>query len=386
MAAGFIITDSVEASYIAAGVLPQLGGPFDVPLVIQDRMFYADGTLAYPDQPFAGGCTPWPGGPSTLPEFFGDCMLVNGKTWPFLDVDPARYRLRFLNGCNSRFLDLSLNTAPPAPFTIIGTEGGFLPSAVARRNLLMGPAERFDVIFDFTPFAGRTITLTNKGAKKPFPKGTPPRPGIDGIVMQFRIRATAIHSPEITAPLPASLNSAPTPFSKQGEAVTTRGVLLFEGVDAYGRIQPMLGQVTGTPESGLTAVPMMWTNAVTESPLAGDIEIWEIYNTTMDSHPIHIHEILFSVLDRQPISFDKKAAMAVCGAELPTIPIGLKGKARPSEPYERGFKDTVIAYPDEVTRIVADFSGAHSGRFVWHCHILEHEDHEMMRPYNIIIP
>jgi spore coat protein A len=386
LAAGFLITDGVEAGYIAQGVLPTLGGPFDVPLIIQDRMFYPDGRLAYPDQPFAGaaGCAPWPGGPSTLPEFFGDCMVVNGKTWPVLDVEPAKYRLRFLNGCNSRFLDLAIQPSSASSFTIIGTEGGLLPSAVVRGNLLMGPAERFDVIFDFSRFAGQTLVLTNKGAKKPFPKGTPPRPGVDGVVLQFRVRRRATIPAQITRGVPPILNATPTPLSKAAQAAGTRRVLLFEGVDPFGRIQPLLGHVMGTPPAALSAMPMMWSDPISENPAAGSVEIWEIYNTTMDSHPVHIHEILFGVLNRQPISFDKKAAMAVCGMPMAGFPIALKGKARSSEAYEQGFKDTVIAYPGEVTRIVADFTGAKPGRFVWHCHILEHEDHEMMRPYDVI--
>jgi spore coat protein A len=386
LAGAFLITDAVEADYIDRGILPSFGGHFDIPLVIQDRMFYPDGSLAYPDQPFVNeaGCTNWSGGPSTLPEFFGDCMLVNGKTWPFLEVEPATYRLRFLNGCNSRFLDLEIKSSPPREFKIIGTEGGFLPAPVAAGNLLMGPAERFDVLFDFAPFAGKTLTLTNKGAKKPFPKGTPPRPGVDGIVMQFRVNPTISRSPEITTPLPNVLNPAPAPASRVTGGTTVRRVLLFEGVDEFGRIQPMLGQVTGTVFGDLTAMPLMWDDPVTETPRAGAVEIWEIYNTTMDAHPIHLHEILFSVLNRQPISFDHKSVMSTCVSTIPPFPVRLKGNARPSELYERGFKDTVITYPGEVTRIAADFTTANPGRFVWHCHILEHEDHEMMRPYDIV--
>jgi len=175
MAGAFLITDDNEKAMIQQHVLPTTRGPFDVPLVIQDRMFYADGSWAYPDQPAANQCTSWPGGSSTLAEFFGDCMIVNGKTWPVLDVEPAKYRLRFLNGCNSRFLDLAMD--PGGRFEVIGTEGGFLQAPVSRNGLLMGPAERFDVLFDFTSFAGKTVTLTNMGGKKPYPDGTSARCG-----------------------------------------------------------------------------------------------------------------------------------------------------------------------------------------------------------------
>jgi spore coat protein A len=383
MAGGFIVTDDTEAMLVKQGVLPTVGGRFDVPLVIQDRMFYADGSWAYPDQPPANRCTPWPGGPSTLAEFFGDCMIVNGKTWPVLDVEPAKYRFRFLNGCNSRFLDLAVDLG--GRLQVIGTEGGFLPAPVARDSLLMGPAERFDVIFDFAPFSGKTVKLINKGGKKPYPGGSAPRPDIDGTIMQFRVKSSMTGAAEITASLPAKINLNPSPLSKRDQAVATRRVLLFEGMDEFGRALPVLGQVVGDPAAGFTALPLMWNDPVTERPKTGTVEIWEIYNTTPDAHPVHLHELLFSVLDRQPIRFDKSDAMSACNTPMKTFPIQLEGQARPSELYERGFKDTVIAYPGEVTRIVPDFTATKPGRFVWHCHILEHEDHEMMRPYEIIV-
>jgi spore coat protein A len=383
MAAGFLVTDDIEGKYIAQHILPTLGGSFDVPLVIQDRMFYVDGSLAYPDQPAEANCGPWPGGPSTLTEFFGECMLVNGKTWPVFDVEPAKYRVRFLNGCNSRFLDLGMDIGSEK-FIIIGTEGGFLPSPVSRNGLFLGPAERFDVIFDFMPFAGKTLTLTNKGGKKPFPSGSAPKPETDGMIMQFRVKPSLTIAAEITTALPSRINLSATPFEKRGQVATTRRVLLFEGLDKFGRTRPLLGQVMGTPASGLSALPMTWSDPVTENPKAGTIEIWEIYNTTMDAHPIHLHEVLFSVLDRQPISFDKQSTMPACNIPLKAFPLNLAGTARPSELYERGLKDTAIAYPGEVTRIIPDFTAAKPGRFAWHCHILEHEDHEMMRPYDVI--
>jgi transposase len=119
---------------------------------------------------------------------------------------------------------------------------------------------------------------------------------------------------------------------------------------------------------------------VTEKPTAGTVEVWEIFNTTADSHPIHIHEVLFRVLNRQPIAFDQKLIAAICNMPLPTFPITLGGTPTAAVGYETGFKDTVLSPPGQVTRVVGDFRNAQSGRFVWHCHILEHEDHEMMRP------
>lgn len=390
-AGGYIITDDVEQGYIGAGQLPPFPG---IPLVIQDRMFYPDGRLAYPDLDAvtAGliaqkGCTPWPVTDiSTRPEYFGDVIVVNGKAWPYLDVEPAVYRFRFLNGCTSRVLDLSFQPPQPPKFAIIGTEGGFLPGpSDVRPNLVIGGAERFDVLIDFTNHAGKTLTLINKGAKKPFPGGTPPNPQSDALVMQFRVAASTSRTLN-APPLRWNLN---TPAAS---GTTTRRVLLYEGVDTFGRIQPLLGAVTGA--GPFTAQPMRWdetVHPVTEKPKTGTVEIWEIFNTTADSHPIHIHEVLFRVDSRQPIAFDPKLAAGVAAAVcnpppgLPSsFPITVTGALTPAVGYETGFKDTVLCPPGQVTRIVVDFHGAKPGRFVWHCHILEHEEHEMMRPYDII--
>jgi spore coat protein A len=385
-AGGYIITDTVEQGYISAGQLPGLG----IPLVIQDRMFYPDGRLAYPDLDAVAagliaqkGCTPWPvPDVSTRPEYFGDVIVVNGVAWPYLTVEPKIYRFRFLNGCNSRVLDLSFEPPQPPVFEIIGTEGGFLPGpSDVRPNLVIGGAERFDVLIDFRNYAGKTLTLSNKGAKKPFPRGTPPNPQSDALVMQFRVSLGPIGQP--LAPPPARWNPNTPPASG-----TTRRVLLYEGVDQFGRIRPLLGTVTG---AGPTFVGQakFWDDPVTEKPTAGTVEVWEIFNTTADSHPIHIHEGLFRVLNRQPIAFDPKLAAEVCAVppmppSPPSFPITVGGTPIAAVGYETGFKDTALNPPGMVTRVVVDFSDATPGRFVWHCHILEHEDHEMMRPYDVV--
>jgi FtsP/CotA-like multicopper oxidase with cupredoxin domain len=157
---------------------------------------------------------------------------------------------------------------------------------------------------------------------------------------------------------------------------------LYEGVDQYGRIRPSLGTVTGAGPAFLGQA-LFWENDVTENPSAGAVEVWEIFNTTADSHPIHIHEVLFRVLNRQPIAFDRKLAAEVCNVPPPSFPITVGGAPIAAVGYETGFKDTVLSPPGQVTRVVVDFSHATPGRFVWHCHIIEHEDHEMMRPYDI---
>jgi spore coat protein A len=249
-------------------------------------------------------------------------------------------------------------------------------------GFLMGPAERFDVIFDFSPFAGKTLTLTNSG-RTPYPNGSAPSPDASGVIMRFRVKPSLTGAAEITSALPSKINPEISPYEKRRDAAATRRVLLFEGMDEFGRMFPLLGHVSGDPATGLSAMPMMWSDPVTERSRAGSVEIWEIYNTTSDSHPIHLHDALFSVLDRQPISFSQPDASA-CDMRMKAFPVQVEGRARPSELYERGFKDTVLAHPGEVTRIVPDFTATKPGRVAWHCHILEHEDHEMMRPYDIV--
>ena len=135
----------------------------------------------------------------------------------------------------------------------------------------------------------------------------------------------------------------------------------------------LLGTVSGDPSDGTaTTHPLMWHDPVSENPAAGATEVWELYNTTADAHPIHVHETLFEVVDRQEIESDE---------EQPGLRLRPGSSPAPPEPWEAGVKDTVVAYPGQVTRIRARFSGP--GQFVWHCHIVEHEDNEMMRPYRI---
>ena len=387
LAAGYIIRGTEEQP---GGRLAALSGLPEIPLVIQDRMFYPDGRLAYPDLPWvapanAGPVTPWLGGPSTLPEFFGDVMLVNGVTWPRIPVPAGQVRLRLINGCDSRFLLLHLSRNGQAqngpPFTILGVEGGFLNNAVISPTLLMGNAERFDVIVDFTGQAGKTFTLINKGARKPFPGGKLPHPQLDGVVAQFVVGTTP---PPPSVTLPGQLRDTPVPPLPNPLPPNPIRVLLTEGQDEFGRIQSLLGTVTlaAAPPAGpvYTGTSQRWFGAVTENPALNQTVVWEIFNTTVDSHPVHLHAVLFQVVNRQGISFNKLAPTP--GAAVQVSNIQLAGAALPPQPWETGaFKDTVIAYPGQVTRIVATFDIA--GLFQWHCHILEHEDHEMMRPYRI---
>ena len=356
---------------------------YEIALAIQDRSFNADGSLFYPDtRAFFDGIT-GPYIPETdispfwNPEFFGNALIVNGNTWPFHTVEQRRYRLRLLNGCQSRFLILDFSAIPNVEVWQIGNEGGFLAAPVDLtgghgNRLLMGPAERADVIVDFSRVPLGAHVLRNVGPDEPFGGG---EPGVDfepadpmttGQVMQFRVVPAFAADP--TTP-PAFLQLPPiTPLPP---ATVTRRLALLEEMSMHFDDAPA-ETLLGTVDATGTWTPRMWDEAVTENPTVGATELWEFYNATADAHPMHVHEVLFQVVDRQAIVVDEDNRRVQLAAG--SVP-------RPPEPWETGFKDTVIAYPGEVTRIRARF--ATPGQYVWHCHIVEHEDNEMMRPYRI---
>jgi FtsP/CotA-like multicopper oxidase with cupredoxin domain len=354
----------------------------EIPIVIQDRSFNKDGSLFYPaHRKFFDGFTgPFlPSAKSDVPprwnpEAFFNTMVVNGRTWPFLNVEPRRYRIRFLNGCNSRFLILKLVDDPLATrpaaqaltFLQIGADGGFLPAPVNQNQLLMGPAERADVIIDFTDKGGQTFYLINEGPDEPFGGGTPNTdfpaadPGTTGQVMRIVVGSTITGAETGVIPTAADLPDPPI----LGDPTNTRQVSLNELTSALpfeGPIAALLGTADLTGPSG---VPLMWADNITENPAIGSVEVWEVFNFTEDAHPIHIHEVQFEIVGREVIG----GGTSIAGQNDP-----LAG--------ETGRKDTVIAFPGEITRVKALYD--RGGLFVWHCHILEHEDNEMMRPYFI---
>jgi FtsP/CotA-like multicopper oxidase with cupredoxin domain len=361
---------------------------YEIPIAIQDRSFNTDGSLFYPDtRAFFDGIT-GPFIPDTdispiwNPEFFGNMMMVNGNTWPFQTVEQRRYRFRFLNGCDSRFLILDFNNIPGVEVWQIGNEGGFLaaPVNLTVNNgnwLLMGPAERADVIVDFTNVPVGNYVLGNVGPDEPFGGGVPGMdfpvadPDSTGQEMEFRVVPAV--APDLTTPPQFLVLPAIAPLPPE---TVTRPLALLEEISAFFADAPaetLLGTVAGDPN----VAPGMWTkrlwmDPVTENPSVGATEVWELYNATADAHPIHIHELAFEVVNRQDISVDEDSQ------EVQVVPGSVP---LPPEPWETGFKDTVIAYPGQVTRVRAQFNTP--GQFVWHCHIVEHEDNEMMRPYRI---
>jgi len=356
---------------------------YEIPIAVQDRSFNADGSLFYPDtraffDEIFGPYIPFTDiAPIWNPEFFGNTMMVNGNTWPFLSVEQRRYRFRLLNGCNSRFLILDFGNIPGVEVWQIGNEGGFrsVPVNLTADNgnkILMGPAERADIIVDFTNVPVGSYVLGNVGPDEPFGGGVPDEdfdvadPGSTGQVMEFRVGPALASDPST----PPQFLQLPVIASLTGG--TTLPLALIEMMSMYpgfdGPAEAMLGVVKdGVPEH------KMWSDDITENPNPGDTEVWEFYNTTADAHPMHIHEVFFQVVNREPLVLDEEGEVVV--------PLLLSGAPQPPEAWENGFKDTVIAYPGQVTRVRLRFGS--SGQFVWHCHIVEHEDNEMMRPFRI---
>ena len=361
---------------------------YEIPIAIQDRSFNADGSLFYPDtRAFFDGITgPYiPGtdvSPIWNPEFFGNTIMVNGNTWPFQTVEQRRYRFRFLNGCNSRFLILDFANIPGVEVFQIGNEGGFLAAPVNitanhGNRLLMGLAERADVIVDFTNVALGSYVLGNVGPDEPFGGGVPgddfpvADPDTTGQIMQFRVVPAV--APDPTTPPQFLTLPAIVPLPA---ATVTRPVALLEELSQFFADAPAetrLGTVAGDPNTGTSVwTARKWEDPVTENPAVGATEVWEFYNATVDAHPMHIHEVAFEVVDRQAIFVDETNK---------TVHVVPGSVTTPPEPWETGFKDTVIAYPGQVTRVKVQFNTP--GQYVWHCHIVEHEDNEMMRPFRI---
>jgi spore coat protein A, manganese oxidase len=370
----------------AGDAFPPTKAYYEIPLAIQDRAFAEDGSLFYPAsrEYFDSATAEEPGylpktdlSPIWNPEFFGNMIMVNGNTWPFLQVERRRYRLRMLNGCQSRFLILDWSKIPGVEVWQIGNEGGLLQAPVNITKLgnhqVMGLAERADLIVDFAKTPEGAYVLGNVGPDEPYGGGEPGKdftvsdPTATGQIMQFRVvKAT---TPDLTTP-PVFLK-VPAPPSFGAPAVTRRLALMEKASEDWdGPAEARLGQI----DDAGRAVAHPWMAPITENPTPGATEVWEIYNLTVDAHPMHVHEVAFEVLNREGLEVEGDSGET-------KLPVKLTKKLRPREVWEAGLKDTVTCYPGEVTRIIAKFDRA--GQYVWHCHIVEHEDNEMMRPYRI---
>ena len=420
LAGFYILRDAMDTGLVDNPLgLPAF--PYEAALVIQDRMFDPDGQLFYPglpgdpawadfitDQGLADEDVPQP---SVLAEFFGDHVLVNGALWPKMSVEPRHYRLRLLNGSDSRFYVLQLRqsdvdgvtpTGSPISFYQIGTDDGLLTQPVSLTRLILGPGERADLIVDFTALTGRII-LENTGPDEPFrglydngtnkdgEGGTLPSsdPATTGLILAFDVNLPL----DTTVP-DAFVDTATLRtdggYAVAGTVANTRKLALFEGRDPVGRLEPLLGVAVPTTDFAGNTVnrSLAWFEPITEFPTLNDVEIWEIYNATEDAHPIHLHLVSFEVINRESFTATTTSvptphhdgSMGI-GRSLSDIVLG--GDARAPLDNELGPKDTIHVFPGEVTRVKAKFD--RPGRYVWHCHILSHEDHEMMRPYHVVM-
>ena len=304
---------------LPAGQLPSGLEVYEWPLVIQDRAFNTDGSFVGVDD--------------------GNTFVVNGKVWPYLNVEPRKYRFRIVAATNSIFLNLSFaNTGRTGlRFTQIGNDGGFLPKPVVLRSLALRPGERADVVVDFSAFAGKSVVLAS-----------------DGDVMQFNV-VRPLSGPDNT-PDPTTLTLIPpTPLCPVVGGVETACETNTRNVSVLGTA---LGTVTGSPPK---AVTMLWDAPTTENAPLNSTEVWNIYNFGGEPHPIHLHEVSFEVLGRSALD-----------GTSPT----------PPAPGELGRKDTVLSKGYSIVKVRANFDIG--GLFAWHCHMTSHEDDEMMRPMCVV--
>jgi len=326
----YFMRDSVESALN----LPM--GEFEVPLVIQDRRFNSDGSLRYP--------AVWED------HVFGDKVMVNGKVWPYLDVKKGKYRFRIVNGSGSRVYTLALS--PPSGvlnFTVIGTELGLLAAPVnGVGQLTIGPGERYDVVVNFAGLNTGDEVLLENSAGAPFPNGT-----VD-LTQVMKFRVTSLIGD--IDPLPSTLRTVQ--HTDPASAVRTRDFRLKKsGLDGCGR------QIWKINDLG-------WHD-MAEYPELGTVEIWRFINDSGVSHPMHMHLVAFQVLDRDGFT---------TGAGGQIIPNG-NPQAPPAE--ENGWKDTAMVAPNQILRVIAKFED-YKGNYAYHCHILEHEDSEMMRQFQTI--
>jgi spore coat protein A len=319
----YLLRDEAEAG------LQLPAGEAEMPLLLCDRWLDQRGQLFYPVSGIKDH--PW------VPEVEGNCLLVNGALWPRWRVEARAYRLRLCNGANTRSFRLGFSDR--TRLHVIGTDQGFLPRAVAVAELTLAPGERADVLVDFRPAAGGSVYLTDSGRA----------------MMRVEVAAAGSRAQAWTPPaLPGQIQTVPRP-------IRTRRLTLNEYDDAHGAMVMML--LDGK----------RWEAPVSETPALGDSEAWEFLNLTGDTHPIHLHEVRFRILDRQPFDAEQYQMDKT---------LRFTGAAQPPAPEEDGWKDTVRCFAGEVTRIGIQFEG-YAGRYVWHCHLLEHADNAMMRPYEI---
>ena len=382
LAGFYLLRDKKHSSLDERLCLPS--GKYEIPLVIQDRMFNTDGSLLFPNVGNIPDIHPY-----WNPEFFGDTIMVNGKVWPNLNVDRHQYRFRLLNGSNARFYDLKMSNG--MTFIQIGSDGGFLPKPVELTSLLIAPGERADILVDFSKLTpGTKVKLLNT-ANAPFPVGTPVDDNV-GQIMQFSVPED-VSDPVKPKKLPEKLNNIPQMRPDKKRILTLNEVMTPDG--------PTMILLDG----------QMWASPISEKPRVGSTEEWIIANLTNDTHPIHLHLVQFLLLNREDFDatgylqeWEQVNGMAPLMHPTIAVPLDkyLSGTQIKPDDNETGWKDTVRMNPNQVTRIMVRFApqdvpscGVKPGEnlypfdpttepgYVWHCHILDHEDNEMMRPYKV---
>ena len=444
LAGFYVLQDPERLTLQQQGILP--GGSYDIGMAIQDRAFTANGQLYYP----AYKNDPLPGtdetvgdmvpqtfydhygesAPSIVPEFFGDTILVNGMAWPNLDVGAGSHEFRILNGSDSRFYVLSASD-PDVGIYLVGTDGGLLPHAIAISDgdgiqeedefILLAPGDRVELVFDFSNLsAGDTVRLLNSGpAFEPFKGVTADGPLLGdaeaataddpvGNIMQFTVTnsITPFHARLFESGLPVLLASSFVSITADADsngvadaATNVRNLGLFEGLEQFGRVTPMLGKAeegtitTDDEDVGADFGPLSYDAPATERPILGSTEQWNIFNFTADTHPVHLHLVQYQVVEKHEIFFQDEDEDGIpddtTGDGLISYGVGSSpdystadiwiGDPIPLRPEETGWQDTVAVDPGTMMSIVATFDLP--GEYVWHCHILSHEDNEMMRSF-----
>ncbi len=383
--------------------LPE-GPPFEVPLLIQDRNFGLDGSgrltgqLVHKTDP-------------EVMEAFPPFTVVNGKVWPLMEVQPATYRFRVLNGSNARTYRLVLlRSGEPElhRITQIGTDHGLLrfPVRVPGDGLVLASAERADLLVDFSGLApGSELTLVNTAAAPfdgaPFPAANAQSAADPGQmlpyphVMGFRV----VEGPATRRAIPRELASDYRPPAPDALAAAPRRTIALVERELEGEpsmltmrelviadddhIGPAVTVTDGELTTRYRAAAAHFEDTTTFFPILDRLEVWQLINLTDDTHPIHVHLDPFQILSRRPIRYqipehgieDLALTAAVTLGRDPDDELG-----HTIDENERGLKDTIRVNPHEITEIAVRFT-TYSGRYMYHCHILEHEDRDMMRPF-----
>jgi spore coat protein A len=409
LAGFYLLRDYKKYSDYVAPRLPK--GKYEIPIAIQDRAFNEDGSMWFPSE----GNNP-DDHPYWTPEFFGNTIMVNGKLWPNLNVDRGQYRFRILDGSNARFYNFSLSivgTDKTLPFTMIGTEGGYLKSAAKLDWLVVAPGERVDILVDFSCLRPGTKVIMTNNAAAPYPDGDPTNPFGDptnplfaetvGQIMQFKVgRRYGFRARWLPNTLNPTLKGE---YPTLGEPDNTRTLPYFEEMSAID--EPL----------GVFLNGQKWDAPTTELPQVGSTEDWYLVNPTGDTHPIHLHLTMFQLLYRQPFDAEAYTADWIALNGEPPLPLDqipteldvtsyLTGPPEYPVAFEKGWKDTIQTPPGYVTMIRVRWAPQESpvnGRcapepgdnlypfdptvgpgYVWHCHIIDHEDNEMMRRTQVV--